>query len=268
MKQIHFGLILLLLCTMSFSQTKTEDAKKKLDSQDEETTEAETGDNENGFDNFCSEIFFDLFMEIAGQLAFNYSFAEHQNLQPVYYIQYPYVTGESSGIRTHLPGSNTSFQAGISTGYNYEDELSNFSAGADYHFNGWAVRARIKYLKESGAPYGIYYGLLKIERKAVAFSFLDMGSSMGLGNLRMEGDNYPGFIMGFNLEVFPVKPVSIVFRPGVLFPFDSPSQITDTIIGLNFHFNESYIGIHQNYFSISDIEFTSTNVKFGYYFQQ
>jgi len=266
--------VLILTGTMMLGQSKTEKAKKELDSDDpdtENTTNSESSDRDDScigsfVDDSCIGSLVELMLRLVFQIGINYDFENHVNIQPVWY-NYPFQNADNTSIRSRFSGVPSLFQTTLAFGGGYDDALTNFTAKGDWHLSGWALRFKYQYLQEQGAPYPIHYYYALVERKSAIFENCDMGISTGLGQLELDGKRYPGLLVGYNLEIFIRKPVSVFIQPSVFFPVDADDTVLDRNIGFRFHHNTNYLEVRWNRFSIAAIPFNTIQLALGKYIQ-
>jgi hypothetical protein len=280
MKKVMLFCYLLLFAAVVFCQTKTEEAKKRLDNdrprqktennEKEKTSDGEEEKDDDGDDFFWSCLgtgVLNIF-KVSTHLLFNipYSFDEEAPLeaQPVFYNKYPYQDNRNNCFRTYNQGDSLRFQIHFAIGDNFKDHFYTWNVNGIIHFYGWALRSGYKTIDEQGAPSAIKYFSIKIERKSLAFNFMDMGFSAGYGNINISDNNYGGIEFGYNLELFLIRPLSLVINPNIMF-YKSHSIKTITA-AMNYHYQSYYLGIGYDPLNIAGINFNNFQMRIGKYF--
>ena len=257
----------------AFGQSKTEEAKEKLDKGKKESKKSNDSHDDSEDEEDDSDGFFDvLFWEVSkgfAYISFNLPVSVDEETPPasqyVAYNKYPYEYGGNNSFRTSETDGNTfRFQLQFALGHNSIDDMNSQEGRGVAHYKSWAFRLNYKYLKELKAPYPIRNFLFMAERKSMSFSFMDMGFLAGYNLIRIGEDNYNGFAMGYNLEIFPVKPVSVNFNPNIT--FYETNEIVSWITGINLHVQSYYVGLEYNIFKIAGVEFNHAQLKIGKYF--
>ncbi len=264
--------VLILAGTMVLGQTKTEKAKEELDSDDPDTENTTNSESSNGggsclgsfLDESCIGSLIEISLRLGFQFAVNYDFDNYVAIQPVWY-NYPFQLVNNPSIRSRFSGVPRLFQTTLAFGGGYDDALTNLTAKADWHLSGWALRFKYQYLQEQGAPYPIHYFYALVERKSAIFENCDMGISNGLGQLELDGKHYPGFLIGYNLEIFIKKPVSVFFQPRVFFLVNADDTVLDRSLGFRLHHDNNYLELRWNRFSVAAIPFNTIQLALGKY---
>ncbi len=289
MKITSQGALLVFFCLILYTpfgicQTKTEQAKNKLDSaytekktdREQSSTEKKhkhkNSHNEDGsvsscFGDMIGDIFVEMFkVSFHALLNIPLSFDEDSPLaaQPVYYNKYPYQDDFAGGIRTTEQYDPLRLQTQISVGRNYLDHLTTLNLDGTLHFYGWATRVGYKYIDEKKAPFGINYFSGKIERKSMAFQFMDMGFSAGFGLIDIDNTGYGGLELGYNLELFPIKAFSLTFNPNIM--FYNNRLISNIVTSINYHYRSYYLGAGYTFFAIAGVRFDTIQIRAGKYF--
>jgi len=275
MKMIY--LVLFLFCSNLLFAQKTEDAKKNLDDDKKEEQKKDTSShstkNSSSAASYSSPSESSLASAIlwpiaewtcvgVTHIAFNIPFGDDLQLQPVRYARYPFESGNHIGLRTET-GQELRLEMALAYGQNFNDNFSDLGLRAALHYRGWALRGRFKYVNEEISKYTINYYSAAIERKSKAFEFMDMGISGGYGLMNISDGRYDGFLLGFNLELFIIKPISFFYKPDVLFYKDK--TITTTTFGGNVHFTNYYVGLSYEKFKIAGEPFNNFRILLGLY---
>ena len=264
--------VLILTGTMVLGQSKTEEAKKELESDDPDTENTTNSESSNGsdscigslVDDSCIGSLVELMLRIVFQVAINYDFDNYVAIQPVWY-NYPFQNADNTSIRSRFSGVPSLFQTTLAYGGGYDDAITNLTAKSDWHLAGWAVRFKYQYLQEQGAPYPIHYYYALVERKSAIFGNFDMGISTGFGQLELDSERYLGFLIGYNLEIFIKKPVSMFIQPSVFFPISADDTVLDRNFGFRFHNKTNYLEVRWNRFSVAAIPFNTIQLALGKY---
>ena len=264
--------ILILTGTVILGQTKTEKAKEELESDDPDTENTTNSESSNGggscigslVDDSCIGSLVEITLRIGFQVAINFDFDNYTAIQPVWY-NYPFQQVDNTSIRSRFSGVPSLFQTTLAYGGGYDDAITNLTAKGDWHLSGWALRFKYQYLQEQGAPYPIHYYNALVERKSAIVENCDMGISTGFGQLELDGKRYPGFLLGYNLEIFIKKPVSVFIQPSVFFPANADDTVLDRNLGFRIHHNTNYLEVRWNRFSVAAIPFNTIQLALGKY---
>jgi len=179
---IKILLLMIITTTFVYGQSKTEDAKKKLDKNKNESgkqTDKDNDDDDYG-DDYEDDGFTDLLVSEFSLrffcIGFNIPYLineEDSASQFVSYNKYPYQQFRNNSFRTSLIENKLyRFQLHFAIGHNSKDNISTQAIRGTAHYKSWALRLNYKYLKELKAPYPIQNVLFMIERKSMTFPLL------------------------------------------------------------------------------------------------
>jgi len=266
--------IIILLASLSFSQSDTEETRKRMgeSGSTSDSTSQQDNDEEPGFGEQLLVEALSPFMEFmvtaVSYVAFNYRFTGGDSMpgqiQTVRYRHYPYEFQTSSSFRTNEAGSPWLIQPAFVFARDLEGSFFSGQFGLTTHFYGWAARLNYKHFDEFSSPYTMNYGSLRIERKSVTGAGWDMGGSLGIDLLKFESDLYFGFSLGYNLDIFFRRPFSFSLTPHLTFYENQEGWGMDSF--LNYHMSQYYLGLGYELFRIAGVNFDNLQLRFGLYF--
>lgn len=248
--------------------TQTDKAKDELDKAKDTTNESSHHHHHHHDEDeqTCTDMLFGPVVNLIGSYLFNLDFEEDYPVtyQKVTYLVYPYYDDNFCHvIRDTRSGKKFMTDFSLSQGIGTSYKMNSTIMDVDINLSEWAVRNRIRHLKEEKATSAVDTYSLCLERKSIASDFHDSGVSLGIGRIKIDDSIYTGPIVAHNLEIFPVKPVSISLKSQAM--FYKNKQIYDVDTSIRYHFKRVYTGISFDYYSIARVEFNTLNLKLGLY---
>lgn len=258
-------LLLLILPVVLYCETKTDEAHKKLEnaeSYSEEDNSSEIWSTSNDDDDDSSLL--DFINSIVFSIWFNVDLVSETpgfSVQRVRYNPKPYYKDRSIGHRNSLSNRYCMINLDTATGAGITEDSFNSITQLKLHFFGFATNFRYRFLSEEDADDNIHYYSILFERKSVTLSRFDAGISAGWNDLAIGNDHYDGFSIGYNFEVYPVKPVSLKFQADNM--FYKNKNLFELLAEMRLHHNNYYIGAGYNYFDIDRTVFRTILLHLG-----
>ncbi|MCF7918304.1 MAG: hypothetical protein K9N06_00140 [Candidatus Cloacimonetes bacterium] len=263
--RIIITFIIIFTLGFAYAETKTEEAHNKLKNagsyEEQEHTNSHHWQDEEE-DDFWEVISYYWFC-----LSFNFNpFGGEPGfaLQRVRYNPQPYNYMRSQGHRNSVSNRYTLLNLDTAYGTGITEDTQSILSQAKWNFGSFALNFKYKLIDEDDAPYKISYYSIMLERKSAVLPFFDAGFSSGYDKIGFGDDYYEGFSLGYNLEIYPLRPFSLKFQPGIMFHKDI--TIIDVISELRIHHGHLYIGFGHNYFDIDSTIFRSLMFHIGVFF--
>jgi len=262
-----------ILCTcFLFAESNTDEAHEKLangkttgnhqqndsDHDNDEHNNENTDDDDTTFAEFIMEGTLKIFTSVL----FNYDlffFEGAGQLQTVSYNNSPFSDPAAIGFRNDLSSKKNLMNIHTAYGFGISTESNHLIVSADYDFYGFALKPSYKFISEAASDDDINHISIKLERKSIAFPRTDFGISCGIDNINIANDNYTGFSLAHNMEIFLFNPISL--RHQSAFTFYKNVIITDFTSELRLHHNNYYFNVMYNDYKIDDVELDS--ILFG-----
>jgi hypothetical protein len=274
---IRFVIILFTIfiaLSICAGQTKTDEAKDRLedaqsddsdkDDSSDENYDSEDSDEGDSFFGSIAGWFFETTFKGIGSIILNIPMFTEDTMQTVRYSKYPFSNTDNYKFRSSEALDPLRFQTHFSAGRDSKNTFTSYSFNGNVHFKSWALRLKYRYIDEYKADEKINYYSGKIEGKSRVLPSMDMGVSIGVDDIQIGSDHYSGLSLGYNLELFLFKPVSINFNPNIMFYYSE--YVYDTNVGINLHLNRYYLGFEYNNLDIIGVYFISMGIKTGLYF--
>jgi hypothetical protein len=250
-------LILVLFASTAMAQSRTEEAKKRLD--------GESSSKDVSLALTVLEITLEFMPEF---FYFRPIFADEQ---PLRYNAHPYARDTHGftmkGIRD-FSGEETRktlFQANLNTSMPQGTlAMEQYAGDLKWHIRAWALQTRYEYLREAIAPYGIHQFNFDIERKFRFFTTGDAGFFVGVRSVWMGGDTYVGPEAGTNFELYPFEPLSLRFTTSAAAM--QYGLVTNQELGIGIHRDQLRFSLSHRWLNIIGVPFRTISAGVGVYF--
>lgn len=255
MKRTLSLMLLCLVATGAFAQSRTEEARKRMKGESDDVSSSLV----------IGTI--ELFIDVAPELFY------FRRLEPTEqrlgYTPHPYSAAlPTSGIRTfdnvgpvRSGMLETRLHLSLPQG---SLAMEQRAADVKWHIGYWQVFGQYEYLKELAAPYGIHQFNLMVGRKMRFFSSAgDAGVSMGYRNVMIGGDRFDGFEMAWHADLYPVKPFSFSYYGGVM-PHTYGS-VTNQRISVGLHRGPVRFAVGHHWLDIAGVGFNTFNAGLTVY---
>ncbi len=248
--------VVLLLFLMSWqplkAQSRTEDAKDRLDGKDSDHVVVQAA-------RIMWHIGFDLTAE------FFYFRPAYDDEPPLRYNRYPYQDSRFPGVRNFDEGHRGlwDIQATFSLPQTSQ-AMYQGSATIKRNIRYWSLIAGYEYLKEEVAPYGIHQTAFLFERKFRFWEGGDAGLQFGGRALSLDGDVYPGPDIGVNIELYPRQPFSIGYAGN--WTHTRFADVVNHQLELGVHIDAARFFFRYRWLDIGGINFGTLTAGTGFYF--
>jgi hypothetical protein len=259
------------------AQTKTEEAKEKLDNEKEITKEEENRENTNQLTDVKKTSFFDsllsnivistvtLPLNVLSHFIFNTNLevgdTKYKSLN-TNYDSYPYQ--KFNGMRTsHFRTKKFISEIQFFSGSDFTDIIRS-ELFYRFHLYDNSIFFKYSYLYEKNAPLPIHEIQFSYQRKARLPVGIDGGIFLGYKNYMFGSNSYKGFNYGAQFEFYPVNPLSFqIAYDGTIY---KNSILTNLNIQSRYHFEDNAIAFTFNKSNIIDVHFNTFSVGFIKYF--
>jgi hypothetical protein len=260
-KWVTRGILTMLLLAgfshTAFTQSRTEEAKKRLDGQ--------SSGGDIGL--FLSIV--ELSLEFMPE--FFYFRPIRTDEQPLRYTAHPY-TRDAHGYALHgirdfsdETTRTTLFQANVFTSMPQGTmAMEQYAADLKWHIRAWGVQSRYEYMLETNAPYGIHQFNIDLERKFRFFRTGDAGFFVGVRSVWMGGDTYVGPQAGTNFELYPLDPFSLRFTTSAAVM--QYGLVTNQELGIGIHRDQLRFSLSHRWLNIIGVPFRTVSAGIGVYF--
>lgn len=252
MKKLILLLLILSTSTGVFAQSRTEEAKKRLDGESRGSNSA----------------FIETLIEVS--LEYLPEFFYFRRLGPdepvMGYSPYPYHPGYGRGIRsfTDVEPKPRLFHVNLNLSMPQGSlAMEQYAGGAKWNLRYWALQSRYEYLKEAAAPYGIHQFDAAVERKFRFFYSGDAGLFLGVRRLSLSGDTYWGPEAGSNFEIYPFDPVSIKFTTSAM--WQEYGTVTNQELSIGIHRDMLKFSVGYRWLNVHGVPFRTLSAGFGIY---
>ena len=274
MKKFVCIIVIVLGISFIFAESKTEkahDTLKNASSYKESSDVAENNSSHDSDDKDDEETFSNIIVRFLFKstlkIMFNVNFGENSNfdqLQMVRYNSKPYEFGRTFGSRNSQSNKVTLMNVNCGYGYGTSENSRTFLGNANFNFYGFDLKSQFKMIDEEKSDHNLSYTSLRLERKSVSPSRTDFGIAFGLDNIEIDNDNFTGFSVSHNMEIFFFRPFSFKQQSSVM--FYKNIVVSDLISELRIHYKNMYCGGMFNHFTIEEVTFNSVMLNFGIYY--
>lgn len=244
------------------AQSKTEKAKEKADKK------KESGGSDGSSPWWVEWIIEPLLIE-GGSYLLYIDKSTVPRMGPMSYNPRPFESNvnpyRTRGIRDWETMKTGMLQVEVDYTHGYMSSwLTQYGLEAKQHLGYWAFQGSYRSWQEDAAPFALNTWHVGIERKLLFFPSGDAGVSMGFQQVNIGSSRYNGFDIGYNMELYLMKPLSIKYEVhGISY---SQFSSTSSLYSLRGHWQNAYISLGYRRFNFDGSIFDGFRFGFGMMF--